>query len=252
MTFVKEKELLVRCVKSDYGQVKIDDILQEISLGQIPFFAEVQDKESEKWLPLSSHKDLSQKVVQSLKSPEQFNHQTIYNNWFVKSDDHRFGPFSLIQMIELYQQNNLRVDSLIRHPNLKQWEALVDVTPFDDRSVRALFRYPGMGEVFTRRKSPRIQYANDVCISVEGHLYSGTSLSLSKMGIGVVVEDQTEMRVSDKLNLLINPNSEHGTVQSKCEVVSLTRSMGKDRVGLVFAQEIDSLTEYIERRIPLL
>lgn len=251
MSFVHDEKLLVRCVEKEYGRNNLSEILSKVSSGNIPFYASVLAPYSEKWIPLAKHQELSQRIVQSLKSTNHFEGQGILGNWFVHSSENSFGPFSLVQMIELYQQNNLHTESLIRHPQLKNWVPLSEVKPFDDRSIKSLFEYPGMREIFTRRKSPRVQYSNDVCVSIEGDLFSGVSLSLSTRGIGVLLDEKTNMRVKDKLNLLIDQNSEHGRVQSKCEVVSLNRFNGQDRLGLVFAQEIEALTEYVEKRVPL-
>ncbi|MCJ8277330.1 MAG: DUF4339 domain-containing protein [Bdellovibrionales bacterium] len=249
-----EKEFLVRFDKKKFGKISQEELCVAISLGQIPFYSQVSSIDQKKWKPLHKEIFLAQIISQQIKSPtHKTSEGSIYGNWFVKNGDSSFGPFSLVQMIELCQQNNLVADSLVRHSSLKGWETLSQTKPFDDKSVKSLFKYPDLSKVFTQRKSPRVYYSNSVCLTRNrDELYSGMSLSLSKKGIGIILDEKANVKVKEKLNLIINRNSEHGMIQSKCEVVSFNQCDGQDRLGLVFDQEIEPLTEYIERRVPLI
>ena len=106
--------------------------------------------------------------------------------------------------------------------------------------------------IVTHRRHPRIKYDNEVFISANGELYRGVTWSLSSGGLGLVTDQATSMNYNNLVNVIINSNNEHGSVQIRGKVVNIRKEINYERIALEFENESDMLNSYIQKRVPRL
>ena len=228
------------------------EVLSSLQNHSLPCNVQVY-QENESWIRLPHHAVLGPLIEESLRNAQnEKNHpkSSIFMHWYVADGACKYGPFSLVQMVEYMQQRRVGYGDLVYHPNYFVWKRLSEMPPFADANVKALFDFADLSPAFTQRKYPRVKYDNSVLIFDNNAFYSGYAWSLSRKGLGVVVNKQTPFQLEDNLNIHIQSNDEHGAVKAKARVVSRHVKGGLEKFGLMFEQEIEALSEYIDRLIP--
>ena len=235
-----------------YGQNKME-LVNLLSQGEVDFsvFLSLSGaKEFQPILNLTSFRDF---LLPKIKvASNGYSHDSLFNHWYVKDGSDHFGPFSMLQMLEFFQQKRLHLDNLVRHPSHKEWKAFSTARPFNQESRTALLKDPEVMSLVSRRRHPRIKYDNEVFISANGELYRGITWSLSIGGVGLVTDESTTMSMNCPVNIIINSNNEHGSVQVKAKVVNIRKEANYERVALEFHGENEFLKTYVQKRVPCL
>lgn len=247
----KEFRCDVRSGRDIYRGIDFTDAVAKLSSGIVTFHADACEPRSEKWAPLLLYPDFAPYIASKLKlAATGIANDSLFNNWFVKDKQSSLGPFSLLQMLEFQSQKRIRLGTMIHHPTLQDWEVFGAFNPFDGRSLSLIMSQPSITDLITRRKHPRIRYSNEVFLSAQGDLYRGVSFSLSQGGLGVLTDVATNIELNDRVNVIINSNSDHGSVQVKGRIVNLKKEQNFERLALQFDNENEFLTTFLDNRIP--
>lgn len=234
-----------------YRGITYTDIVAMLSSGMIHFGSEASELSLAQWTPLLKFNDFSKFISHKLLiASNSHSYDSLFNHWYIKDGSRHFGPFSLLQMLEFFHQDRLELENLVRHPSFSNWEKFGESGPFELKSLEQLLSSEELKEVITRRKHPRIKYDNEVFISAQGDLYRGVSWSLSTGGLGIVTDESTAMKLNDRVNVIINSNNDHGSVQVKGKIVNLKKEMNCERIALEFENENEFLNNFIHQRVP--
>ena len=246
-----EKKCDLRSGRTEYLSTTYDEIVTMLSSGVITFYSEVRSGEGASWVSLLSFQDFPKYIGHKLRiATAKRTHDSLFTHWYLKDGERRFGPFSVLQILEFFCQSRIDLDQLVRHPSFSHWEALGTSSLFEVRSLGELLACETIRSLVSRRKQPRIEYDNEVFVSVRAELLQGVCYSLSSGGLGVLISDEALIKMGDLVNVIINANSDHGAVQVKGRVVSLRKEMNKVRLALEFENENQFLNLYISQRIP--
>lgn len=233
-----------------YGQSFVD-ILKLLSSGDIDFSAVASIQDRKRYKPIMMYPDFSPFITKKLMlASNGYSHDSLFNHWYVKEENMSYGPFSLLQMLEFYYRKRVLLHHPVRHATFETWCEFNQAGPFMEESRKALLASEEIKEVVARRQQPRIRYENEVFLSGGGSLYRGIAWSLSTGGMGLVTDEATDMNFDSQVNLIINSNNEHGSIQIKGRVVNIKKEVNYERIALEFATENELLNEYIGRRIP--
>ncbi len=248
-----EKKCDIQVGRSLHSDQSYLDVLSQLSSGAIPFVAKASLPGEKDWVPLLDFQDFSQFLVGKLMlASNGYSYESLFNHWYVKDGSRSFGPFSLIQMLEFYQQKRLHLDNLIRHSSFESWLELAKAHPFSEGALEALINNEPIKNVISRRRNPRIPYTNEVFLSSRAELYRGVTWSLSCQGLGLVTDGTTDIELDHKVNIIVNSNNEHGAVQVKGRVVNIRKETNYERVAVEFDDQNDFLKDFIQKRVPKL
>ena len=237
--------------RTKYGEKTYLEVLGMLSSGVVPFNSFLSEPGKDQWTELLKYNAFSEYLVGKLMlAANGYSYDSLFNHWYIKDGQRSFGPFSLIQMLEFYQQNRIHLDNLIRHSTYNQWEAFGQSGPFSQESLEKLIANPDIKNIITRRKHPRINYTNEVFISSRAELYRGVTWSLSSLGLGLVTDQATLLEQNHRVNIIVNSNNDHGAVQVKGRVVNVKKETNYERVAIQFDEANDFLDQYIQRRVP--
>ncbi len=236
-----------------YRGQNYNQILSMLSSGILPFDSFVTQSGHDHWVELLKFNDFGQFLAgKLLLAANGYSFDSLFNHWYIKDGERSFGPFSLIQMLEFYNQKRIQLDNLVRHPSSTVWETFGTCGPFEMKSLEQLMACAPINHIISRRKHPRIRYDNEVFLSSDAALYRGVTWSLSARGLGIVTDQATSIHMGQNLNIIINANNDHGAVQVKGKVVNLRKETNYERVAIEFDLENESLNQYIDQRVPRL
>ena len=243
---------IVRKGSQQLGPLSPKQILQQLKNSELGFDIQVFDKKSTHWGALARHDSLAGMISKELREAKNTRRESksYFSNWFIADGANKYGPFTLLQMVQYLQMKRLSYEDLVYHPNYHVWRRVSDLTPFRLNNIKALFQFTQLRPMFIARQNPRVKYENRVLVYDENAFYNGATWSLSRRGIGVILDKNTPFKVGSELQLHINRRDEHGAVQMKCKVVSRQTEKKGERLGLIFRQEVDSINEYIETIVP--
>lgn len=241
----------VRCGREIHRGIEFTDVMAKLSSGILAFHSEACVPGSENWVALMQFPDFCPFIASKLKlAATGLTTESLFNNWFVKDRQSSLGPFSLLQMLEFHNQKRIRLGTMIHHSTMQDWEAFGTLNPFDAKSLASMLAQPEIIDLITRRKHPRIRYSNEVFLSTHGDLYRGVTFSLSHGGLGVLTDVITNIELNDRVNVMINSNTDHGSVQVKGRIVNLKKEQNFERLALEFDGQNEFLTQFLENRIP--
>lgn len=236
-----------------YGEQSYNQLLTMLSSGVVPFNAKLALSGSDHWVDLLTYEDFPLYLVGKLMlASNGYSYDSLFNHWYIKDGERSFGPFSLLQMLEFFQQNRVRLDHLVRHSSAKGWEPFGKNGPFMVESLEKLMSCEEIKSIISRRRHPRIPYTNEVFVSSRAELYRGVTWSLSSRGLGLVTDESTRIELGHRVNIIVNSNNEHGSVQIKGQVVNIKKEVNYERVAVEFDVENEFLNNFIEQRIPKL
>ena len=249
-----EKKLCdIKAGRTLYGDQTFTDILSMLSSGVVPFNSKLADAGSNQWEDLLKYQGFPDYLVGKLMlASNGYSYDSLFNHWYIKDGDRSFGPFSLLQMLEFFQQSRLHLDNLIRHSSSSGWESFGKSGPFAVQSLEQLMDCDSIKNLISRRQHPRIPYTNEVFVSSRAELYRGVSWSLSSRGMGLVTDESTKIEADHRVNIIVNSNNEHGSVQVKGRVVNIKKEVNYERVAVEFDEENEFLNGFIQQRIPRL
>ncbi len=234
-----------------FGGQSYQDILGMLSSGALPFNSLASPVGLNQWTDLMAFQDFGQFLASKLMlASTGYSHDSLFNHWYIKDGERSFGPFSMLQMLEFYQQKRLHLNNLVRHPSSETWSLFTETGPFAEQSLEKLLATPELKAIYGRRKLPRVSYDNEVFLSAAGELYRGISWSLSCKGLGLVTDQSTIIELGHRVNIIINANHEHGAVQVKGKVVNLKKETNYERVAIEFDQENEFLNQFVAQRVP--
>lgn len=239
--------------RTQYGGQTYTEVLGMLSSGVVSFNSLLSQPDANKWVDLLKFEDFSQFIIgKLLLAANGYSYDSLFNHWYIKDGERSFGPFSMIQMLEFYQQHRVHLDNLVRHSSFSSWQPFAKSGPFETKSLEKLMACQEIKDVITRRRHPRINYTNEVFVSSRAELYRGVTWSLSCLGLGLVTDESTQIQLEDRVNIIVNSNNDHGAVQVKGRVVNVRKEQNYERVAVQFDQENDFLNTYINSRIPKL
>ncbi len=234
-----------------YEGMSLLTVLHNLSKGNFDFNAEVRNTTEETWHPLLENQVVTESIMRQLMlATHSLSKSSLFNDWHLKDSKVNLGPFSLVQMLEFYQQKRIHIESLVNHPLIEGWRTLGQCKPFTEASLGPLLSCKPLKQIISRRRTPRISFNSEVFISNQGDLYRGVSWSLSEGGLGVLTDKTTMILPGEKVNVIINGNGEHSAIQVKGHIVSLQKEQNYDRLALEFEKTSSQLNDYISLRLP--
>lgn len=240
----------IRCDERVWSRQSITQVLDLLSRGMIHFSSVTLDVQKQP-TPLFDDPAVADLILRQLfLAGASGETNSVFSNWLVKGEKGDYGPFSLLQILEFYKQKRISEHSLLYHSLLTDWQAMGEIDILQTKSLLALLNHSYYKDRIGRRAHPRIAYNNEVFLSSAGELYRGVCVTVSEGGVGIVTDQLTQMQVGNQVNLIINSNAEHATIQLKGTVVSVVKSMNFEKVAIQFNEVHPDLKNYIDQKLP--
>ena len=242
----------IRKDEQELGPYSASKIITKLQRAEMPFDVQVFDVDSSLWVALSRHEVLGPAVTEALRDTNEIrkNPDSIFGHWHIADGHTRFGPFSLLQMIQFLQQKRLGYEDLVYHRLGQTWLKVAATNTFKDSNVKALFNFPLLRPMFKLRQNTRVNYNNKVLVYDENAFYNGIAWSLSAQGVGIELEKNSPFKMGSRIQIHINRHVKHSAIQASCRVVSRHVTRNGERLGLAFDHKVDALREYIESLVP--
>jgi hypothetical protein len=108
--------------------------------------------------------------------------------WFVQKGQHRYGPFSYLQVLKGLQEKTIYEFDLISK-DTEQWYRIAELEEFSADNVRSL--QETAESVFTTRQFPRVQVDVEVIVHDNSKVWMGRAFEASAGGTGLIIENST-------------------------------------------------------------
>jgi hypothetical protein len=197
------------------GDFTLDEIAAKVRSKELELFDYLFDATADDWVLLMEHRELAMKL-KSNKPPRPSTanaatsvkaeisgagtgtttgrtakHDTHdVGDWFVLKGEHRFGPFSVDDVVRMLQQKVVFPFDFVWHAGLKDWTRCAEIEDFKPENIRALFEKSSKkSELFVPRKFKRKKHSGRVIIHDNITLWKGEATEISKGGLGVMMKN---------------------------------------------------------------
>ena len=248
----KENENIysVRRASEKMGQLTEQEILQLLKDGEIFYEIEIKEDQTEDWKPLALVPKLNQKVAIALSSASN-NREAGYStlsNWTLARTGK--GPFSFLQIVQFLQQQKISHDEWLIHPRISSPSRVRDLSIFSDLNIESLFEFPLLKPLFENRKNTRVEYENRAFVYGGEDFFTGSTLSLSRLGLGLQLDTSQDFGTGEALNVHLQASKILPALEVPCRIVYSAKETLTSRLGLVFEQEIPEIRDYFAALLP--
>lgn len=214
------------------GPFTIDEISLRLNQKQLLWNDYIYDEKTNDWILILESPLFTNVFNSSFKSPIKSNlSQTIHQDpvrdrsWYILKKENNYGPFSMLEMIQMLQSKTLfEFDFVWRH-GLDSWKRLADVADFAPEKVKLVYEKTKESsastdkEIFFRRKHARAKYGSSLLLHDQKKLFKGESFEISAGGAGFNAEG-VDFEVDKQLYLHFKPSDQVPAFNAICKVVS--------------------------------
>jgi len=145
-------------------------------------------------------------------------------DWFVLKGEHRFGPFSYVDVVRMLQQKTVYPFDFVWHAGMAEWRRVAELKDFTPEAIRRLFgeAQKTSGESsgpFIQRRFRRKKYSARVIVHDNLSLWQGHGVEISKGGVGIRMANSIIVP-GQKLHLHLSQSEDWPAFNAICEVVS--------------------------------
>ena len=132
------------------------EVIYHLENGNFPLTCRIFNPMKQRWESVSDSSHIARELAVKLsQKPLSFNYDSLFYHWSLKNYLSHHGFFSLIDVIDKLQKNEIQKSELIKHPTMKDWEPIEKLPIFKDESVRELYQIRQLKTFFKERKKPR-------------------------------------------------------------------------------------------------
>lgn len=254
LSMKSDKKYNVRRLRERLGEITLDEMILCLQDGlpicDFDVLVSPDENSEPQWRPLSQAPEWHQAIAIMLSSSKARpgEEQSVFYNWKIEGASGKL--FSMVQLIQLLQQNKIQGAHRLSHPRFQQSHRAEDLLLFSDENIKALHGFPLLKPLFQARKNLRMDYSNRAQIHTASAVIKGQAWSLSEEGVGIELETPLSFRSGDVFQVYLMETSEHGEVQVPAKVVSCSKGYLSTRVGLHFEKEVPVISEYMASLTP--
>lgn len=236
------------------GPFSVEEIVGQVRARQLDLFDYIFDEQKQDWVLLMEHAEVAvhlksnkpprppasqfetpkvetktespkaemkaerKETAVSEKAPEVSPH--VITEWFVLKGEHRFGPFSYVDVVKMLQQKVVFPFDFIWHAGLQDWKRVATIEEFSPTYIRQLFEKSGKGsDAFAQRKFKRAKFNGRVILHDNLTLWRGEGFEISRGGVGVLMKNGLIVP-GQQLHVHFNAFEDFPAFNAVCEVVS--------------------------------
>ena len=144
----------------------------------------------------------------------------VISEWFVLKGEHRFGPFSYVDVVKMLQQKVVFPFDFIWHAGLQDWKRVATIEEFSPAYIRQLFDKTGKNsDAFAQRKFKRSKFNGRVILHDNLTLWRGEGFEISRGGVGVLMKNGLIVP-GQQLHVHFTAFEDFPAFNAVCEVVS--------------------------------
>ena len=134
------------------------EVVYHLENGNFPLTCRVFNSSKQRWESVSDNLTIAREVgIKLSQKPLSFNYDSLFYHWSLKNYLSHNGFFSLMDIIEKLQTNEIKKSELIKHPTIKDWTPIEALKIFSEDSVRELYKIRNLKPFFAERKKPRAE-----------------------------------------------------------------------------------------------
>jgi hypothetical protein len=231
------------------GPFTVEEIVGQVRARQLDLFDYVFDEQKQDWVLLMEHADVAVHLKsnkpprpprsqfetpkaeaktevkaapatekKTSQAPETSPH--VISEWFVLKGEHRFGPFSYVDVVKMLQQKVVFPFDFIWHAGLQDWKRVATIEEFSPTYIRQLFEKTGKNsDAFAQRKFKRSKFNGRVILHDNLTLWRGEGFEISRGGVGVLMKNGLIVP-GQQLHVHFNAFEDFPAFNAVCEVVS--------------------------------
>ncbi len=214
------------------GPWTIDEITMRLNQKNLMWNDYIYDEKSKDWILILESPLFTSLFNNSFKTPIKSTvSQKIANDpvrdrsWYILKQENNYGPFSLLEMIQMLQSKTLfEFDFIWRH-GLDSWKRLAEVADFSPDRIKVIFDSVNTEqsvtdkEIFFRRKHARAQYGSSLILHDRQKLYKAESFEISAGGAGFV-SASLNFELDKQLYMHFKPSDQIPAFNAICKIVS--------------------------------
>ena len=132
------------------------EVVYHLENGNFPLTAKLYNPMKQRWETVSENLTISRELgIKLTQKPLSFNYDSLFYHWSLKNYLSHNGFFSLMEIIEKLQSNEVKKTELIKHPTMKDWAKIESLAIFGNESVGELYKIRNLKTFFKDRKKPR-------------------------------------------------------------------------------------------------
>lgn len=235
------------------GPWTLDEITQNIQKKSLSWSDYIYDDRINSWLFLFEFSLLTEVFNKSLANPVHKNKimsdLDLYKDriWYILKSSENYGPFTMIEMIEMLQCKTLFEYDFIWRQDQLSWMRLADVPEFKPEIIKAIYELSQSEnsetqKSFYRRKHKRVQYACELLIHNKQQVFSAQSVEISAGGASFKIEN-VSFPVGSEIYLHFKPGGDVPAFNATCSVVSKTGN----KYGVSFKSISSTAKDSIEK-----
>lgn len=240
------------------GPWSVEEIKHKLNQKNLLWNDYLYDEKTKDWILLLECPLFTQMFNNSFKTPIKSamikpvsSNPTTDRSWYILKQENNYGPFTLLEMIQMLQSKTLFEFDFIWNHSLDSWKRLAEVKEFAPDHIKEVYQSlvdtsAKDKEVFFRRKHSRAHFGGSILLHDRKKLFNAQSFEISAGGAGFVSED-AHFDLDKHLYLHFRPSDQVPAFNAICKVVSKTGSKYGVRFLHVSAAAKEKISQYTSK-----
>lgn len=147
-------------------------------------------------------------------------------DWYVQRGPQRFGPFTFLGIVRALQEKSISLGDLVWREGMAEWMPINEHSDFESGKIRALAISVKEGDIFFRRRYPRMDFGGEVLVHDNRRVWLAESYQAGEGGSGLIIEN-AKLKMGQVVNLHFASRDGLPAFNALCEIVS-KRAHGND------------------------
>ncbi len=218
---------------SHLGPFHLDEILVKLETQELNWMEYLYDECAKDWITILQHPYFTEKfnagwgrpeaqpIIVEPKGFKSSGHKLKEKEWFTLREGNNYGPYSLLEMIQMLQEKALYEYDYVWNQELPAWRRIAELPDFMPETIKNLKNSGDttVEEVFFRRRHARAKYGCSLILHDNKSLYKGHSVEISVGGAGIVIPSQV-LQPGQTVFLHFQPGDGVPPFNALCHVVS--------------------------------
>ena len=199
-----QKKFIVTKNGNNCGPFEIDEILKQLKSEQLHWTEYLYDEESKDWMMILQHplftlkfnsgwgRPEAQPIVTEPRTYKNPAHKLKEKEWYVLREGNNFGPYSVLEVIQMLQEKSLFEYDYVWNQDLPAWRRIAELAEFKAETIKNLKESDdhSVSEIFFRRRHARASYGCSLILHDNKNIFKGKSIEISAGGAGIVIASQ--------------------------------------------------------------
>lgn len=230
-----QKQFFLSKNGSHVGPFGFDQILRKLEAQEHHWMDYVYCDNAKDWIMLMEHPQFTEKfnagiarpsskpiIAAAGKSPDlRAENKYREKEWFLLKEGNNYGPFSLMDVVQMLQEKALFEYDYVWHAGMTAWKRVAEVSEFKAEKMREMKDSPDrdVSEVFFRRRHARTMYGCSLIVHDNKKVFRGHSLEISEGGAGILIQNQL-LQPGHPVYLHFQPGDGVPPFNAVCSIVS--------------------------------